>query len=468
MAMSRLGIQKGNGMRKGLGILALVMVLAVSGCMAEEAMQVTVSCRILESARLSETGLSAANQVLNRLKLRQVAGEEAERAELMIDGRMMWSVTQQEKADGVHTVFSDMTDYVTEKDAPDALMLLVGTEGQQKNPCFSPKAYSAFAPELYEMLGDMDEPSTLDYTVTVEHAAYSPKYDRYVLPQAAINAGWRQVAAAAWRHFYPDGGDEEAFAALCDVTFSGDVQVKRLYDRQGADLGVQLTGNGHVLGEERKISLTLGYTEGKGGSLLLSLKALKGNDALRVNATLKESIKEQRNAYTFSCTFLNQQGKEKETWALNAALQETPEGENRRIGGEMKWEKDGVTYLIQPDLLQGVGSVSGTVQLAKKEKKQQTLQALFTVEASPAEEPVLAEHVQQIALSHLEAEEARLQLFPENVVLMRAVTYLLDDLEEGQRWQLTHDLKNENWLNGPEVPVQEEKQELWMIEEETP
>ena len=115
-----------------------------------------------------------------------------------------------------------------------------------------------------------------------------------------------------------------------------------------------------------------------------------------------------------------------------------------------------------------MGSVSGTVQLTKKEKKQQTLQALFTVEASPAEEPVLAEHVQQVALSHLEAEEARLQLFPENVVLMRAVTYLLDDLEEGQRWQLTHDLKNENWLNGPDVPVQEEKQELWMIEEETP
>ncbi len=454
-------------MRKAFALL-MVLWMAATGCMAEEAMLLTVTGQILQSTVLSETGLDAANQVLSRLTIREVAGQGTERAEMLIDGRPMWSVMRQEADEQVHVIFSDMTDYVTAEGQKDGLMLLAGTEETETISFFSPKAYGAFAPELYRLVEEVDAPEMLNYAVTVEHAGASSRYARYMLPAEGINGCWPRIVQAAWPHFYPDGGNEEILEQLCAVTFSDKVQIKRLYDRQGKDMGVQLTGNGTVLGTERKISLTLGYTEGKGGSFSLTAKAVTGKDLLKATASLRESIREEKNTYTFSAEYIHRLNGEEEVWDISASLTETTEEAGMRISGRITFEADGKTNTLEPQLMKTAEETRGTVQLTRKEKKKQTLQALLDLNISAAQLPERPEGVRQVSLAGMTAEEAQLLLFPEQVVLMRAVTYLLDDLEEGQRWQLTHDLKNESWLNGPDVPVQTDTQDMWMVEEVTP
>lgn len=452
-------------MMKRLMVWLLILSMSMP-CLAEDqAMQITVRGQILQSADVSEAGLDVLNRVLSRLTLREEVSEKRERAALLIDGREMWNAVWAEEENAVSVTFSDTTCYVTGKDQPDALMLLTGRAVKSTRKYFAPDAILSAIPETAEMLGSIKEAVAAEYAVTVDYAAYSPRYDRYMLPAESLNAAWPQVAAAVWRHMFPDGGDQEAYAALCDVQFTGEnVQVRRLYDKQGADLGIQLLGSGRVMGEERKISLLYGYTPDKGGSITLSAKALKGKNTLRLKAFLKEKRNEQGKSTSFSVDFLHHLNGEENAWVLEGTTAEQAE----TFTADITLEKGTYALLVQADFANRNNLWSGTLLLTEKEKKKVTLQALLTIDQEPYKTENTPEEVQEISLMHLTEEEARAVLLPENVVLLRALMYLMDDLTPEERWQLTHDLKNERWLNGPDMPVPEFGGEYWLVEEEEP
>lgn len=451
-------------------VLALLLLaLLVPGRAEEQPLEITLSGQITESAVLSERGMAAANQVLGRLAIRQTAWASGERAVLVIDGNDMWSVERREENRQVHVIFSDETCYVTEKNQPDALVLLAGqAESRQLSP-FSLEGYGAFAPAFYARLQAMAEPLEIEGTVAVENAAYSPKYLRYQLPAEGLNAAWPDMAAQAWACFFPEGGDPAAFEEISRVQFTGDtVQVKRLMGRQGEDMGVQLTGQGLVMGTERKIALTLGYTPDKGGSLTLSAKALKGTDSLRAEAAIRETATEEKNSLRFSAAFTNRLGEEERAWKTEGSLTETKTPEGSRVNGKITGEADGIAYTLEPELVKTETGIQGTVDVTLKEKKKTIWKMQLSLHIRPGTLPETDGPEREILLEGLSPEEAQQKLFGENVVLMRAITYLLDGLPSDERWQLTHDLKNDSWLNGPDVPVLEETGHTWMVEEEEP
>lgn len=451
------------------GVLLLLMCLLASG-QAEETLQVSLQGKILQSQTLSEKSLEAANQILQRLTLREMTDGERERAELLIDGKVMWTIDRQEGEGCVFVTFSDTACYETTPDAPDALMLLTGQTEKEASPFFSMEAYGAAAPEIYPLMDSVVSPKRIQYETYLENTAASPFYDRYIFSPEQMNALWPKLMQKAWSFLYTDGTGKEGMKSLLDVAFVGDVNVKRLYDRQESDLGIQLSGNGMVQGTERKISLTFGYTKGKGGTYLLSAKALKGQDQFRVKATLKESIREEKETYVFNWETLKNLNGEKDeaAFSLNLARQKG-QGKNN-LSGTITWEKDGKIFTAKPELTEEASGTNGTVIVTVKEKKKQVLQAEIALQMKNGAAVPERKDTEIISLKGMTQEEAKLALHHEETVLMRALIYLMDDVPMEDRWLLTHDLRTDTWMTETAVPVPEKEEPgtEWMIEEEMP
>lgn len=448
---------------KRLMIFTLCLWMITASVWArEEPLQLTVNGRITESSRLSENGLNTLNKLLSRLAIRQMAYPDGERAALIIDGKEMWSVHRSDEKDATLVVFSDTQGYRTAADAPDALMLLSGTGRAATIPLFAPDAYEKSAENVYAILQTAAEPVLQKSSTTVQNAAASPRYDRYTLTAEQMNALWPGMVAAIQPYFDRDGGEKEAWQAVADVRFTTDVRVKRLYDAAGQDLGVQMTGNGVVLGTERKISLLMGYTKGKGGGFTLSAKALKGKDSLKINASLKEKTKEDGTSYTLNCDFSHVMQGETESGAFSLSLMEKPGAWQ----GKAVWQQGNRSLTAEADIIIAPEHSQGNVTITAKEKKTVLFSAelQFFAESAPFQ---AAAQVPVRDLSGMTQQQAKTALYPEEMTLMRALIYLLGDLPEEERWQLTHELRTASWYTGEEVPLADEN-EQWIVEENAP
>ena len=447
---------------KRLFILLMCLWMLAASAGAETALQLTVTGKVTESSRLSDEGLNALNTVLSRLMIRQTAFPDGERAELVIHGKEMWSVERRVEEDGTVVVFSDMQGYRTAENEPDALMLLSGTGRDMHIPLFAPDAYEKCAGDVYDLLLTVAEPVQQKSSTAVQNAASSPRYDRYTLTAEQMNDLWPWMVAAVQPHFDQDGGEGDAWQAAAQVVFTGDVRIKRLYDGAGKDLGIQLTGNGEVLGTERKISLLLGYTKGKGGSFTLSAKALKGKDNLKINASLKEKIKDETITYTLNCDYTHALQGETQSGEFALTLQQIGDAWN----GKAVWKQGNKTLTAEGDVLHNNAGLQGKITITSKGKKKILFGAELTLQTENVQMPEKAP-VPMKNLSGMSQESARTILYPEDMTLMRALVYLLGDLPEETRWHLTHELRTDSWYTGDEVPVINEA-EQWIVEEDAP
>ena len=431
--------------------------------MAEEIpLELTVTGHVTESSTLSDEGLRVLNQVLSRLTIRQTVFSDGERAELTIDQNAVWAVERRVDDAGTVVIFSDTQGYKTAADEPDALMLLSGMGREVHIPLFAPDAYEKSAAEGYALLQMVAEPVPQKGSATVQNAAASPRYDRYTLTAEQMNGLWPGIVAAAQPFFDQDGGQKEHFQAAACIEFIGDVRVKRLYDAAGQDMGVQITGNGVLLGTERKITLLMGYTKGKGGSFTLSAKAIKGKDSLKINATLKEKSRDGENNYVLSCDYSHIFQGETESGTFMLDLLEKPDG----WSGQAAWQQGNKSLTVEGDMLDTLAGMQGTVYITSKEKKKVLFRAEVMLMAEQGQEPERMD-VPVMDLSGMTQGQARAALHPQEMILMRALVYLLNDLPDDDRWLLTHELRTDHWHSGSDVPVVNEE-EQWIVEEDEP
>lgn len=449
-------------MKRFMTLLLCLWMLAASAGAEGTALQMTVTGKVTESSQLSDEGISTLNAVISRLMIRQTAFPDGERAELIIDGDSMWSVERRTDESGTVVIFSDMQGYRTAADEPDALMLLSGTGRAMHIPLSAPDAYEKCAGDVYALLQTAAEPVLQKSTTAVQNAASSPRYDRYTLTAEQMNALWPDLIAAVQLYFDQDGGEKESWLAAAEVVFTGDVRIKRLFDSAGKDLGLQLTGNGMVLGTERKISLLMGYTKGKGGSFELSAKALKGKDNLKINASLKEKIRDDMTTYTLSWDYSHVLQGETKSGAFSLTLQNAGNAWN----GKAVWQQGNTTLTVEGDVLQDDAGLQGNITVTSKEKKKVLFSAVLTLQTENVHLPERAQ-VSVKDLSGMNQEKARAALYPEEMTLMRALVYLLGDLPENARWHLTHELRTDSWHTGDSVPVVNEA-EQWIVEEDAP
>lgn len=448
--------------KKVLGLLVCLWLLAAGGMAEEKPLQITVTGQLLQSNRLSEAGLEIANRVLGRLKIEQCAWESGERAELLVDEKPMWFVERQVLDEETRVIFMDTTAYRTEKGTLDALMLLTGQERERSNPLFSPDAYAACAKDLYALLDEHTEAVEKKSRTEVQHATTSPRYDLYTLTPEQMQHLWPRMVQAAQPCFDRDGGEGALWKQAAEVIFTTDVRIKRLYSADGDDMGLQLTGNGMLLGTERKISLLLGYTPQKGGSLTLSARAINGKDSLKISGNLKEKAKDDSTVYTLTCDYSNRLHDETDTGKFTLTLEST----GNAWTGKALWEKDGRSLQIEPKLQLEKDCWQGSVLITGKEKKKVLLQAELQITAAPAEK-MTEKDVTVVDLAGMSQTSAKAALYPEELTLMRALVYLMNDLPEEDRWLLTHELRTESWHTGEEVPPAEEGDQ-WIVKEEEP
>lgn len=461
--MARLYRERFYGMKKRWMILATVFCLLAMGAAAEETpVQLTITGRIIKSSRLSEEGLQAANKLLERMAIRETVWEDGEKAEWIVDGVPLWWVHREKDDDGTLVVFSDVQGYHTAQDEPDVLMLLGGVGREIKNPLFSPDAYKNCAAEIFALLEEAVEPTPQKGSTTVKNAAASPRYDRYTLSAEQMNPLWPVLVQAARPCFDRDGGEREYWESAENVQFTSDVRIKRLYDAAGQDMGVQITGNGIILGTERKISLLMGYTDNKGGSIALSAKALKGKDCLKINGTLKETIRDEKTTYALTCDYSHVLGDEKQSGAFSLNLQK----EKEIWTGKAVLERENKTLTLETESRLTETGKQHTVVITEKEKKKTNIQAELVILESPAEVPLAAE-VPVKELADLPQAKVRAEMYPEEMILMRAMIYMMNGLPEDERWLLTHELRTDSWHTGEEVPVWTEE-DRWIVEEEIP
>lgn len=448
--------------RTMLVLLVLLLFVQCAGALAWDGpVQAEIKGRLLQAEGLSENGLAAANALLQRLQLRMAAWPDGEKASLLIDDRDMWHVETVETAEEKKVVFSGDNCYVTGKEQPDALEVLSGVE-ETKVFLPSPVSWQETAEKLFDILGQETFAAKTDAT-EITNARTSVSYDLYTLPAERMNAYWPGIMDCVRESLLPDGGLEAVQKAAAEAVFTGDVRIKRLYDAGKQDMGLQLTGNGRVMGTERKISLLYGYTPGRGGSLTLSLRPVQGKDTTRIAVSLKENVRETKTVYSLALDYSNILSGEKETLSLKGTC--TREGE--RLIGEVKYTApDGREWTLQPNVTLTEKKLQGTVEIGAKEKKKKLFSFVLEVLCIPAGERKAPVYENTVSLKDMDEETARAALFQEEMVLMRAVKYLMDGLSEKERWLLTHELRTDNWLDGPRVPVIEETEETLLLEED--
>lgn len=443
-------------------LLVFLMSVQCVGALAWEGpVQAEIKGRLLQAEGLSENGLAAANALLQRLQLRMAAWPDGEKASLLIDDRDMWQVETVETAEEKHVVFSGDTCYVTGKEQPDALEVLSGSE-EAKVFLPAPVSWQETADKLFDILGQETFAAKTDAT-EITNARTSVSYDLYTLPAEQMNAYWPGIMDCVQASLLPDGGLEAVQKAASETVFTGDVRIKRLYDAGKQDMGLQLTGNGRVLGTERKISLLYGYTPGRGGSLTLSLRPVQGKDTTRIAVSLKENVRETKTVYSLALDYSNTLSGEKEVFSVKGTC--TKEGE--RLTGEVKYTApDGREWTLQPDVTLTEKKLQGTVEISAKEKKKKLFSFELEVLCTPAGERMTPEYESTVSLKDMDEETARAALLQEEMILLRAVKYLMNGLSEQERWILTHELRTDNWLDGPRVPVIEETEETLLLEED--
>ena len=443
-------------------LLVFLMSVQCVGALAWEGpVQAEIKGRLLQAEGLSENGVAAANVLLQRLQLRMAAWPDGEKASLLIDGQDMWQVETVETAEEKRVVFSGDNCYVTGKEQPDALEVLSGDE---KTKVFlpAPASWQETAEKLFGILGQETYAAKTDAT-EITNARTSVSYDLYTLPADRMNAYWPDIMDCLRESLLPDGGLEAVQRAAAEAVFTGDVRIKRLYDAGKQDMGLQLTGNGRVMGGERKISLLYGYTPGRGGSLTLSLRPVQGKDTARITASVKETVRETKGVYTFAIDYSNTLSGEKEVFSVKGTC--TKEGE--RLTGEVKYTApDGREWTLQPDVTLTEKKLQGTVEISAREKKKKLFSFALEVLCTPAGERKTPVYDSTVSLKDMDEETARAALLQEEMVLMRAVKYLMDGLSQEERWLLTHEMRTDNWLEGPRVPVMPEVDESLLLEED--
>ncbi len=138
-------------------------------------------------------------------------------------------------------------------------------------------------PMLYEHLEYNGAAVTFETgTVRLSPAENSPYQSRYVLERDQINLLWhdlRLLLQNGLRNLLnvPEALCREADGLLAGCEFSSGMTLLRLFDRQGLDMGVRISGRVRPGdGSTRKVDLTAAYTEGKGVLLDLNLPASSG------------------------------------------------------------------------------------------------------------------------------------------------------------------------------------------------
>ena len=305
----------------------------------------------------------------------------------------------------------------------------------------------------------------------------------YVFKDGALNALWPQaleILLPALRQALPDQPEalERMEAWLASAAFSGESRIQRFLDRDGLDMGLQFSGRAGPPDGLRKISLLMGFTPGRGGSVTLSMPAVSGKDTFKLSLGGRLNEKDGNRTLTLSGAYTSKVGEANRSAEIEGTLK------NAIRNGEEAWSgkitvtltegKSKTVWTVAPALAFTDAGLQGEAALQKKIGSKTVLKAVLTVRMTGAEPVIAPEAGEKTDLRGMDAAQARAVVMGELPYLTGLTARLFSGLPEDMRTRLTHDLRTESWMSGPDVDAPEpspglmndSQEDIWVVEEE--
>lgn len=486
-----------KGFRCGLA-LCCVLALLLPACRAqaefsprhaalreERRLSLAVSARFDALSPLSDASLALVNEWLGKTEAILSIQGDSEGFALIQGEETLFSVGITRKADYTLTGFSPSDNaYLTRPQDKNALELIAG---RASIPDFSalPAFYTALAPDLYALLGNVVSPKASKTATTIKNAAASASYENYTLTETQMNACWPEITALLLPRMREALAGQEAWyqaaeGLLSSLTFSGECRFKRFLDKNKGDMGLQFTGIARAGEDTRKITLFGGYTPGKGGYFSLSLPQIKGDDQTKIVLTGKVTAKEDTRTLSLegslNRTLKGSTGSLSMEGTLKNAIKNGTEGWSGKITLNTKIDGASAVWTFSPALSITDEGLQGEIALQKKEGKATKIKGSLRLRSADTQALLPAAETAR-DLRGLEENQARAVAAREMLPLSRLMYRLLAALPEESRALLTHDLRTESWMNGESVPVlpgspkdqwilDEEDENCWIVEED--
>ena len=473
-------------------LIAVVMWFSCFGAVAEFSprygrlaeggnVALEISGKLESLSPLGSQSLEIVNGWLDGVTFRVSSGENAS-VKITKNGESLIAVFVERQAGYTLTLFQPSgSAYLTDPAGPDALKMITGEDVSLPDITVLPTLYSRAAPSLYAVLEKYVTPKTVKETTSIKNASASASYMTYTFPDGKLNEAWPDVLEATLPYIKEafteqPGWYAEAEKLLSALEFSGECRFKRFLDREGGDEGLQFTGKAAKDGDNRKVTLFGGYTPDKGGYVSLSLTGIGSKNSLKVNWGVKLTAKKnvtalvaegsmnrimngKTTAYTLDANLKNEAGEEKERWTGKITYAAT---EN----------KVKTTWTLSPDLTFDENGLEGDVGVQRKTGSKVTLKASVHALLTAGEAEKQAAALSAKDLRGMTQEKARTAVISELTPLTGALAALTAGLPENERTLLLHELRTDEWMNGPSVPVPDTAAQPdgsgdnWVVEED--
>ncbi len=256
-----------------------------------------------------------------------------------------------------------------------------------------------------------------------------------------------------------------------NLGFAGTLTVKRYLDKDGADLGLQITVKAASADEDqRSVTLYGGYKEGKGAYLSFACPAVKGSNNFQYTLSSKFEETAQKNTWTLTSAVKRKADKKSYSVSAKVSLKNQIKDSEKITGtAETIETKDGVkTTATWTSDLQGDGAaLSGTITLKKLNERATVYQMTAAVRLTQGSGESFNSDAETVDLTDLSEEERENALKPAVQKLTNAFIQKLSTLDEKSRSLLTHIFRTDAWMNGAAVPVSEtdESSDGWAVDE---
>ena len=236
-------------------------------------------------------------------------------------------------------------------------------------------------------------------------------------------------------------------------------------------MGLQFTGRAQRGDDDvRKITLFGGYTAGKGGYLSLALPAVKGKNNWKLTCTGKLTEKSGQRTLTLSSAYNRVYDGETASATLEASLKNALKNDTEAWSGKitLTQQKDGkkTAWTLQPALTFDGEGLHGDVAVQRKTGSTVDLKATARLSLRALADIPSPAAASAMDLRGMEEAQAKLLLLDEAKPLRQTLLGLLNELDEDARALLTHDLRTDDWMNGPLTAVPEDTAAGWPVEEE--
>ena len=454
-----------------------------------EAMELRVEANLMKVPGMNAALLEKVNGWLSRsgitVRAQRGAGEEKGYALLTFDGIDVMEAQTFRNEDGAVTVFPGSgRAYRTEGGG---FSFLESMTGDDSLPVLSPDWEQAFVsrliPRFYEIVsGGVEETAEETGNVRVKNVGTSPLQTVYVLSADRANALWPGMTA-----FFAAGSSallayrtmaaENAVKDMENLVFTGEITVTRLYDADGRDMGLKVTGRCRPGdGSERKLTLTFGFLQGSKLYFSLNMPSVKGSLSDRWELSAVRKATSSRVTYTLEGRVSRTDSRGTVSLDLDGSVKETL-GEKGEISGKvtLSGRVYGIRkgWTVRPEIACGDNGAAGNIRLTVSTAGETDTDLTVLLSLAPCGDIKAADHSGETDMTALGEEERETLLAREVMPLLRVWLYRMETLTYEERESLAHILRNDSWMNGPVTagPPEERTPDVqdneWSVEEES-